>query len=336
MMKRSFASCITLVLLCLLRPIYAAPLEAPANLSEEAQAYLNTRPVGNLPEPEQESLETVVRMRGGLDKMFLAQALKLDPEVYTTPDEMGGIPVYWVNTPKPAKPGPLIIYLHGGGHILGSPQSSLVSPLRVSAAADMPVLSIQYRLAPEHPFPADVDDVAQVYGWLLDNGYRADQIGVYGESAGAALAVSLALKAREQGLPMPAAVAGLSGMFDVQHWGDSRIALVDIDPVLRQPLAKRYQMYVGDADPTDPLLSAVYADYRDFPPLLIQVGTRDRLLSDSVRLARKARLDGADVTLDVWDGMWHVWQGRPGVPEAEQACIEVAEFLRGHMVLAKD
>ena len=130
-----------------------------------------------------------------------------------------------------------------------------------------------------------------------------------------------------QNLPMPAAIAVLSPLLDVGRVGDTRVTLADIDPIIRSAIGNRYGMYVGDADPRNPLLSPVYANYAGFPPILIQVGTRERLLSDSVRLARQARNHGVDVRLDVWDGMWHVWQDTPGIPEAEQACLELADFF---------
>ncbi|MGI9290716.1 MAG: alpha/beta hydrolase [Gammaproteobacteria bacterium] len=305
----------------------------PENVSSEAQQFLTRSPTGNLPEPEFSGLEKLNRGRAALNKMMLGFAKQIDPDYFLNKEKIAGVPVYWVNSEIPEKPGPAIIYLHGGGHIYGSAEKMIAMPIRVGKATGLPVLSIEYRLAPEHPFPADVEDIVSVYADLLAKGYRAEQIGVFGDSAGGALALALALEARNRGLPMPAAVAVLSPLSDAVHMGDTRIILADADPVLRQPLVKRYKLYVGDTDPTDPLMSPVYGDYSDFPPLLIQVGTRERLLSDSVRLASKARQDGANVQLDVWDGMWHGWQGMPDLPEGDEASREVAEFLTGYMSL---
>ena len=130
-----------------------------------------------------------------------------------------------------------------------------------------------------------------------------------------------------RGLPAPAAVAVLSPSVDYTDAGDTRITLRDVDPVLRTASSGSHDAYVGDADVRNPLISPIFGDYAGFPPLLIQVGTREILLSDSIRLARRARAADVDVTLDVWDGMWHGWHDSPTVPEAEQACREIAAFF---------
>jgi len=304
----------------------AAP-EITADLSPQAKQYLQQAKTGDMPAMDMSDPTRLAKLRKGLGSMFLKSALEIDPELYLTKQEMNEVNGYWVNSTKPEKTGRVILYLHGGGHILGSAQTNLGSAIRVHKASGIPILSVEYRLAPEHPFPAGLDDTVTAYRWLLQQGYDARNIGVYGDSAGGGLSAGLGLVAREQGLPMPAAIAALSPLVDVSRVGDTRATLADIDPILRSPIGGRYGIYVGDADPRNPLLSPVYADYSGFPPLLIQVGTRERLLSDSARLARQARNHGVDVQLDVWDGMWHVWQDTPDVPEAEQACRELAGFF---------
>jgi monoterpene epsilon-lactone hydrolase len=304
----------------------AAP-EITADLSPQARQYLERAKSGDMAAMDMSDPARMAKLRKALGAMFLKSALKIDPDLYLTEQEMNDVSGYWVNSSKPEKTGRVILYLHGGGHILGSAQTNLGSAIRVHKASGIPVLSVEYRLAPEHPFPADLNDAVAAYRWLLDQGYEGGEIGVYGDSAGGGLSLGLGLVAREQHLPMPAAIAVLSPLLDVNRVGDTRVTLANIDPVIRSAIGGRYGMYVGDADPRNPLLSPVYADYSDFPPLLIQVGTRERLLSDSIRLARQARNHGVDVELDVWDGMWHVWQDTPGVPEAEQACRELAGFF---------
>jgi len=224
------------------------------------------------------------------------------------------------------------VYLHGGGRILGSAETNLGSAIRIARASGIPVLSVEYRLAPEHPFPADIEDAVAAYRWLLDNGYTANQIGIYGDSAGGNLSLALALATTMEGLPAPGAVAVLSPSVDYTDAGDTRITLRDVDPILRTASAGSHAAYVGDADVRNPLISPLFGDYSGFPPLLIQVGTREILLSDSIRLARRARAAGVDVTLDVWDGMWHGWHDNPTVPEAEQACSEIAEYFTQHLI----
>jgi acetyl esterase/lipase len=186
---------------------------------------------------------------------------------------------------------------------------------------------VEYRLAPEHPFPAGLDDALAAYRWLLDEGMDAQSIGVFGDSAGGGLTLALALKIRDTGLPQPGALVAISAAVDLTGQGDTQATLLEDDIVLGPPNLERSRLYAGEAGLNDPLVSPIYADLTGLAPLLIQVGTRERLLSDSVRLARHARRDGVDVTLDVWEGMWHVWQDHPTLPEAEQATAEIAAFF---------
>lgn len=307
------------------------PNPVPGHISPQAQEYLANVRLGRMPKRDEYDPVFMQRMRTALGKMFLANARKIDPELFLTRQSFNGVDGYWINRPAPDQPGPVIIYLHGGGRILGSAQTNLGTGLRIVREAGIPVLAIEYRLAPEHPFPADIEDVLTVYKALLEAGYTADQIGIYGDSAGGGLSISSVLAAREAGLPLPAAVVAISPSVDFTREGDTRITLADYDPVLRTP--GNPDLYRGDAPVNDPLLSPVFADFSDFPPLLIQTGSREVLLSDSLRLARKARLDGANVTLDVWDGMWHVWQDVAGLPEAERACKEIAAYFSSHLTL---
>ena len=310
----------------------AKSIPAPANVSDMAQTYLNRARVGEMPPMgNEQDLEQLLRMRKALGNLFLKNAKRIDPELFITEQAMGDATGYWVNSKKPDTTGQVLLYLHGGGRILGSAQTNLANPLRIARASGIPVVSLEYRLAPEHPYPAGLDDALNAYQWLLDEGYEHEQIGVYGDSAGGGLTLSLAHALKDRGQPLPGALVTLSPVTDVTWEGDSRIVLTNADPVLRSPLSGRYPMWIGDADPEHYLLSPLKGDFTDFPPLLIQVGTRERLLSDSLRLARAARANGVDVTLDVWDGMWHVWQDTPGLPEAEQACKEIAAFFRKHL-----
>ena len=306
----------------------ATSIPAPDNLSAEAQAYLDKARVGAIDGGDLASdAERLARMRKALGNMFLRLGQEIDPNVYLTRQNLGSVDGFWINSKAPERPGPVIVYLHGGGRILGSAETNLGSAIRIAAASGFPVLSIEYRLAPEHPFPADIEDALAAYRWLLDNGYAASQIGIYGDSAGGSLSLALTLAATMEGLPAPGAVAVLSPSVDYTDAGDTRITLRDVDPVLRTMSAGSHDAYVGDADVRNPLISPIFGDYEDFPPLLIQVGTREILLSDSIRLARRARAVDVDVTLDVWDGMWHGWHENSSVPEAEQACREIAAFF---------
>lgn len=204
-------------------------------------------------------------------------------------------------------------------------------PLRVGPAAGVPVLSVESRLAPEHPYPDAVDDCLAAYRWLLGTGYRGRDVAFIGDSAGGGLAITCALAARCDGLPAPAAVAALSPLGDLTPMSDTRVTLAGWDPIVVGDPTERFGTYAGTHDPRDPLISPVYADFTGFLPLLIQVGTREVLLSDSIRLAREARGAGVDVTLDPWEGMWHVWQDHATAPEAQQASAEIGRFLEARL-----
>lgn len=303
----------------------------PASLSAEAQAYLNGVKTGAVDRAvDVTDPKMMATMRRALGGMFLRNAQKIDPDVYTTEQDLGGIKGYWINSAVPEKPGKVILYFHGGGYILGSAQENLGSGIRISKASNIPVLSIEFRLAPEHPFPAGLEDSLRAYRWLLDNGYDAKGIAIYGDSSGGGQVLAIALAVRDRGWDLPAAVVAISPLADITAQGDTRITLRDVDPVIRTATADRYSHFVGDESPTNPLISPLYADYKGFPPLLIQVGTREVLLSDAVRLAQVARSGGGEVVLDVWDGMWHGWHDSPDIPEAEQACAAIADFVLAH------
>ncbi|MEO7385867.1 MAG: alpha/beta hydrolase [Gammaproteobacteria bacterium] len=310
----------------------AAERPVPSSVSPEAQAYL-----GRLQPRPQVALDygdpaVMERLRNGLGRMFLASARRIRDDYTLEAIDAGGVPAVWVHTPVPVRKGKVLLYIHGGGFILGSATTDLALPLRIGPATGLPVLSVDYRLAPEHPYPAAANDVLAAYRWLLKQGYKARDIGVLGDSAGGDLALVLVLAARDAGLPAPAAIAVLSPVTDMTGSGDTRVTLGTADPILSGDAPARWSAYLGGQEPGDPKVSPVFADLRGFPPLLVQVGTREVLLSDSVRLARKARTDGVDVTLDVWEGMWHVWQGNPDVPESKAAANEIAAFFRRHVL----
>ena len=192
----------------------------------------------------------------------------------------------------------------------------------------MPVYSIEYRLAPEHPFPAGLDDCMAVYKTLEDR-LRSGNVVVFGGSAGGGLALAMLLRAKEDGLPMPAALGLFSPWSDLSRTGDSYFANEGRDPVLRWGGNLEYfaAAYAGDRDRKDPLLSPIHGDYDGFPPTLIVTGTRDLFLSNAVRLSRRMRLAGADAELRVWESMFHGFDLMPGLPEGEQAHAEMADFL---------
>jgi acetyl esterase/lipase len=309
----------------------ATPPGPPQAISPEAKEFyraLGIRPAVNA---NYEDPQTMQRLRDGLGKMFLTNARRITTDYQLEQVNAGGVPAYWVRIGTPTHRKKVIMYLHGGGYILGSATTNLGLPLRIGPAAGTPVLSVEYRLAPEHKFPAALDDGVAVYRWLLDHGYRGKDIAFLGDSAGGGLVVAVALAIREARLPAPAAIAALSPTTDLSPTSDTRVTLAAYDPIIVGDSADRFALYAGIRDVRDPLISPVYADLHGLPPLLIQAGTREVLLSDAVRLARRAREAGVDVTLDIWEGMWHVWQENPAVPESRQASTEIGRFLGRHL-----
>jgi acetyl esterase/lipase len=245
----------------------------------------------------------------------------------------GGVDGEWIspaNTPLDKA----ILYFHGGGFRLGSVASHRDLIAQIAFASGCRVLAINYRLAPEHRFPAALDDALAAYGWMLDRGLKPDNIAFAGDSAGGNLVLSAMLALRERGLPLPAAAVLMSPWTDLAATGASYVSRAEADPIHQRPmilaLAKNY--LGGQGDPYDPLVSPLYADLAGLPPLLIQVGDRETVLDDSVMLTDLARAAGVDVSLEVWDGMIHVFQMFGAeLPEARQAIASIAQFLNRHL-----
>ena len=305
-------------------------MPVPKNISAQARAYyenLQPRTAGGV---DVENPKALAFLRKFLGKIFLANAEELGIEYTLEPAQIDNLQAYWIRNSGQTS-NKALIYLHGGGYILGSATTNVALPVRINRSSGIPVLSVEYRLAPEHPFPAGLMDALGAYRWLLAHGHEASSIGVFGDSAGGGLALALALIARDEGLPQPGALAVLSPSTDQTRSGDTQTTLGAFDPILGEGIGSPGHVYAGKTALTNPLISPVYADLTGMGPLLIQVGTRERLLSGSVRLARRAREAGVDVTLDVWEGMWHVWQDNPNVPEAAQASQEISEFFSRHL-----
>jgi acetyl esterase/lipase len=238
------------------------------------------------------------------------------------------VPAEWI-LPAGITAGRVVLYLHGGSYIAGSINSHRALAANIAASAGARALVVDYRLAPEHPYPAALEDALAVYHWLLANDNPADKIYIAGDSAGGGLAAALLLALRDAGDPSPAAAVCISALTDMAFTGESIKTKADVDLIL--DLGKEIQfasMYLGDTDPRAPLVSPLYADLRGLPPLLIQVGSDEILQSDSTRLAEKARAAGVNVTLEVWEGMQHVWHFAASlIPEGRDAICRIGEFI---------
>ncbi|MGH1550732.1 alpha/beta hydrolase [Leifsonia poae] len=246
--------------------------------------------------------------------------------------DAGGARAFWLDAPG-AEDGRALLFLHGGGFQLGSLASDGELAARIGRAAGMCVLFLEYRLAPENAFPAALDDVRAAWRWLTsDVGLAPSSLAVAGDSAGGGLAVSLLVSLRDSGADLPAAAALMSPTVDLTSSGASMTERVDQDPISTPELLRSLAAdYLQGADPRDPLASPLFASLVGLPPLLIQVGTADLLLSDAERLAAAAGDAGVDVTLEVGDGLPHVYQLNAGTPEAVDATDRIGAFLRARV-----
>jgi phosphinothricin tripeptide acetyl hydrolase len=235
----------------------------------------------------------------------------------------------WIE-PAGARADAAILYLHGGGYVLGSPRSHRHLAAAIGRAARARVLLADYRLAPEHRFPAAVEDAVTAYRWLLDRGHAPGRTALAGDSAGGGLVVATLLALRDRGLALPAAGVAISPWVDLTGRGVSYRDKAASDPIVaRDRVMEMAQAYLGPADPHTPLASPLFADLTGLPPLLIQVGSEEVLLDDAVGLAERAKAAGVAATLEVWPEMIHVWHWfLPWLDEAEAAVATIGAFVQ--------
>jgi len=232
------------------------------------------------------------------------------------------------------EPTGVIFHVHGGGFALGSAASSVGFVSDLARKAGMNAVTVDYRLAPEHPFPAALEDVTAAYQALLERESAGTQIVVTGESAGGNLALELVIAGKEHGLEMPAAMALFSPMTDLAVTGESFTTKAGVDPnITAAAIRTRAKDYLNGTDPKDPLVSPIYADLTGLPPMLIQAGSHEALLDDATRLATRAAADDVAVTLDITPDVAHVFQAFAAVlDEGDEALSRAATFLQDHVV----
>lgn len=269
----------------------------------------------------------VQRTRKRLD--LVAGIVPMASGVSVTQTQMGGLDAEWL-TPDSSSSGKLLLYWHGGGYVMGSCKSHRPVVSHIARAAGVRALLPEYRLAPEHPFPAAIEDAVRVYRALLDDGYVAESIAVAGDSAGGGLTVAMLLALREAGVALPRAVGLMSPWLDLTCTGETMVSRRHKDPWFRpEDLPYVIKHYCDATELDNPLASPVYADTSDFPQTLIQVGNDEILLSDSERLAKSLRESGVRVEISVWPGMWHVWQMFIGLMPESRAAIDIlGRFVR--------
>lgn len=267
----------------------------------------------------------LIRRRMGI-RRWLPSVLPRGLAVTST--TLGGVRCDWL-TPRGARTDRAILYFHGGGYVGGSARSMRALAAWVAASAGTRVCAVEYRLAPEHPFPAALDDAMAVYGAVLAAGVPAAKLGLLGDSAGGGLAVAAMLAARDRGLPCPAVAALISPWLDLPATGGSRDANAASDDVLAlRHGAALVAAYAGTHDPAHPYLSPLRGDLRGLPPMLVQVSTSEILLDDALALEGQGRAAGVEVTCDRWVGLPHDWQAAvPFAPEARAAVRTLGAFL---------
>ena len=275
------------------------------------------------PAPENPTIE-MLRERFGK----LADFLPTPDDARCEKVDAGGVAAEFVAAPG-ADDGRCILYLHGGGYTIGNVDTHRALTYNLSKASGARVLSMDYRLAPEHPFPAAVDDAVAGYRWLLERGIPAGRMAIAGDSAGGGLTVAALLALRDQDVALPAAGVCFSPWVDMEATGKSMQSRAAVDPMVQKDaLLVHAARYLGGADPKHPLASPLHADLGGLPPLFIQVGDAETLLYDATRLTERARAAGVEVELEVWDDMIHVWQlFAPMLSEGRDAIDKAGAYI---------
>lgn len=301
------------------------PIEPPQHLSEAARAYLLDPP------PRTEPFDAcdpaaVQRVREETHPEWMAVNDDITGPWCCRDDTVAGVPVVWFAADEgDFDRSEVIVHLHGGAYIVGSPMTNAALAVPVAQRSGVPVVSVDYRLAPEHPCPAAVEDAVAVVAEL---GAERPLVAMFGESAGGGLTLATAVGLRDQGATVPERLGLIAPWVDLTCSGDTYRTLLGADPSFGDPQQPPQwaAAYAGEAT-ADPQASPLFADLSGLPPVLIQVGGREVLLSDSLRLHQALLRAGVESTLDVWDAMWHVWHSNPTLPETVHAFDDLAAFL---------
>lgn len=248
------------------------------------------------------------------------------------PATVGGVPGEWVRARR-ARGDAALLYLHGGGYVLGSPRSHRHLAAAISDATGLPLFVAEYRLAPEHPFPAAVEDAVAAYKGLLDSGLAPAKLAIAGDSAGGGLTITTLVALRERNLPLPACAVTISAWGDLTQGGEAYRTRGQRDPMIRKEALDGMALaYLAGQDPKSPLASPLFADLAGLPPLLLQVGSEEALHDDTSALAARADAAGVDVSVEAWGGMMHVWHFfHPMLSEGRDAIARIGTFVKAHI-----
>ena len=310
------------------------PNTPPSTISLEAQTFIRN---SVFPEPRAIDRETIGNARQSAHDYYapIGMATAQACGVSLRQSDLGGVPVE-ICTPErvmPARADCALLYFFGGGYVVGSPEEDLMIIAKLATFLGMVVYAPRYRLAPEHPYPAALNDGFAAYKGLLAD-HDASQIAVAGESAGGNLALVTLLQARQQRYPLPVSLALLSPWTDLSGESESQTMHRGLDPTfsMQDNGNSEALAYAAGRDLRDPMISPLFqSDWNGFPPTIITSGTRDLLMSDSARLHQSMRQSGCSATLNLWEGMWHVFEAYPEIPEAEASLEEVALFIGTHL-----
>jgi acetyl esterase/lipase len=251
------------------------------------------------------------------------------PDAKCEPVIADGVRAEWVMAPG-CDTRRAVLYLHGGGYVIGSINTHRRLAYDISAASGARVLLLDYRLAPEHPYPAAIDDAAAVWRWLLKQGFAANRLAIAGDSAGGGLAIATLANLRDLHLGLPACAVAISPWVDLEALGSSITARASQDPMVQKDgLLWMAGLYLHGTSPRTPLAAPLHADLQGLPPVLVQVGTAETLLDDSLRIAEKMHAAGVDVRLSIWPNMLHVFPlFAPVLSEGRDGCNEIGNFIR--------
>ncbi len=288
--------------------------------------------------PSAEHEQVVAMMEGGLGLEALsveeqravmeasADMFPVEADVRVCEVDAGGVPADWIAVGA-SEADRIVLYFHGGAYVMGSRNTHRALAGRIARAAKAHVLLPDYRLAPEHPFPAAVEDAVTCWRWLLLEGYAPSRMAIAGDSSGGGLTMATLLALKSAGLPLPACAVGLSPWTDLEGIGPTAEPGAVDDPMLTVENLRTSGRQYAAADLRNPLAAPLHGDMEGLPPLLLQVGSREVLLSDSTRFAEKARAAGVEVTLEIEEGLIHVWQMFPALPEAQSAVGRIGAFI---------
>jgi epsilon-lactone hydrolase len=279
--------------------------------------------------PAEDLEEYALRLREQMERM--GERMTPGRRVsWHTVESMGTVGGEWVEDLNVAADDRVMLHLHGGAYVMGSPRTHRGLASWLSRTSKSAVVLPEYRLAPEHVFPAALEDAMGTYRWLLEErGFRPERIAISGDSSGGGLGLALLVRLRDEGRPLPACYVGMSPWTDLAGTGGSMSELDELDPWLSAAMVEpAARAYAGETALDDPWLSPLYADMKGLPPMLVHVGEHEILRDDARRVVERAREAGVEASLGVFEEMWHVFHAFPGLPETRVALREIGAFVR--------